>query len=220
MTRYYAVASGKVPGVYLTWNECRDQVIGIKGSRFKAFDSLEEANSFISAGGIIIEKDLITPPKVKSKRPRSDEKDIEPIELPKDWYLLKCDGGCRNPSLGAGGAVCWNDKMKIVFEEGILLTTPLKQTNNVSEYTGVLIGLRTALKHNVKKIRVQLDSKLIVQQVKGHWQINAEHLIPLYKEVKELQLQFEEFEIEHIRREFNTEADKICNVTMDKYQIE
>lgn len=223
--RYYAVVAGKVPGVYHTWNECREQVLNVKGARFKAFDTLEEANTFITNGGIInaTPEVNVKPPPVphKNKRLRSEQneaknQDSDTEKLPTGWYLLKCDGGCRNPSLGAGGAVLWNHEHKVIFEQGILLNDAV--TNNVAEYTGVLLGLRLALQHSVKKIRVQLDSKLIVMQVKGEWQINAEHLIPLYKQVKQLQSQFEEFSIEHCYRECNTIADAVCNKIMDQHQ--
>ena len=44
--RFYAVRVGKTPGVYTTWNECKEQTNGYPGAIFKAFDSEEEANQF------------------------------------------------------------------------------------------------------------------------------------------------------------------------------
>lgn len=45
---YYAVANGKTPGVYSTWDQCQDQTIGVVGAKYKKFESLESANSFIA----------------------------------------------------------------------------------------------------------------------------------------------------------------------------
>lgn len=44
--KFYAVAKGKRPGVYYTWEECLDQVRGQKGALFKSFPSLHEAQAF------------------------------------------------------------------------------------------------------------------------------------------------------------------------------
>ena len=46
--KYYAVARGRKPGVYLTWKECKEQVDGFSGAKFKSFSSCEEALGYIS----------------------------------------------------------------------------------------------------------------------------------------------------------------------------
>ncbi|KAL1918915.1 uncharacterized protein VTP21DRAFT_2296 [Calcarisporiella thermophila] len=48
---YYAVRSGRKPGIYSTWEECREQVDGYSGSRYKKFKILEEAKKFIEVAG-------------------------------------------------------------------------------------------------------------------------------------------------------------------------
>lgn len=45
---YYAIAVGKKTGIFTSWNECKDYVIGIKGSRYKKFKTKEECETFIS----------------------------------------------------------------------------------------------------------------------------------------------------------------------------
>jgi very-short-patch-repair endonuclease len=45
--KYYAVAVGRSSGVYMSWPEAEKQVKGYKGSVYKSFDSLEEANDFL-----------------------------------------------------------------------------------------------------------------------------------------------------------------------------
>jgi ribonuclease HI len=39
MTSHYAVAKGKTVGIFSTWNECQEQVKGIKGAVYKKFSS-------------------------------------------------------------------------------------------------------------------------------------------------------------------------------------
>ncbi len=45
---YYAVLTGRKPGIYKTWSECQKQVTGFKGARFKGFVTLTEAEYFMS----------------------------------------------------------------------------------------------------------------------------------------------------------------------------
>ena len=35
--KYYAVKNGKVPGIYMSWDECRENVSGYSGAEYKSF---------------------------------------------------------------------------------------------------------------------------------------------------------------------------------------
>ncbi len=45
--KYYAVAKGKTPGIYLTWNDCKAQVDGFSGAVYKGFATVQEAEEFV-----------------------------------------------------------------------------------------------------------------------------------------------------------------------------
>lgn len=45
--KYYAVKIGFVPGVYLTWGECQQNINGFSGAVYKSFDTQEEAEQFL-----------------------------------------------------------------------------------------------------------------------------------------------------------------------------
>lgn len=47
--KYYVVWHGKEPGIYLTWAECERQVKGVQGARYKAFPTMEAAQSAFEA---------------------------------------------------------------------------------------------------------------------------------------------------------------------------
>lgn len=49
-SRYYTVWTGHKPGVYSSWDECRAQVVGFKGARFKSFATREEAEQELMLG--------------------------------------------------------------------------------------------------------------------------------------------------------------------------
>ena len=46
-SKYYAVKKGKVPGIYLNWNDCKAMVDGYPGAVYKSFKTIEEAEKFI-----------------------------------------------------------------------------------------------------------------------------------------------------------------------------
>ena len=44
--KYYAVKQGRKPGVYETWDECKEQVDGYSGAIYKSFKSRIDAEEF------------------------------------------------------------------------------------------------------------------------------------------------------------------------------
>ena len=50
MGGYYAVRVGRRQGIYKSWSDCKEQVLGVSGAKFKKFNSLEEAQAFVDAG--------------------------------------------------------------------------------------------------------------------------------------------------------------------------
>ena len=46
--KYYAVRTGKQPGIYESWTECREQTHGFSGAVFKAFEDKEAAELFLN----------------------------------------------------------------------------------------------------------------------------------------------------------------------------
>ena len=48
--KYYAVRVGRKPGIYNTWDECKAQVDGFGGAKYKSFKSIAEAEDFINEG--------------------------------------------------------------------------------------------------------------------------------------------------------------------------
>lgn len=46
--KYYAVKQGKVPGVYLSWEDCKAQVHGYSGAIYKSFPTAEAAMAFVT----------------------------------------------------------------------------------------------------------------------------------------------------------------------------
>ncbi|XP_019426841.1 PREDICTED: uncharacterized protein LOC109335189 isoform X1 [Lupinus angustifolius] len=126
---------------------------------------------------------------------------------------LHFDGASKgNPGpAGAGAVLRAEDDSKVYrLREGVGI-----QTNNVAEYRGLILGLKQALKNGYKHIRVQGDSLLVCNQVQGKWKIKNQNMGILCNEAKELKNKFLSFQINHVLREFNSEADAQANLAVN-----
>ncbi len=88
-------------------------------------------------------------------------------------------------------------------------------TNNVAEYSGLLAALEYALEHNYRRLKVISDSELMARQITGRYKVKNPNLKVLYDRARALIAQFDAFRIEHVRREYNKEADRLANEAMD-----
>ena len=91
-----------------------------------------------------------------------------------------------------------------------------KATNNEAEYRALIRGLKCALERGHDDVIAQGDSELVVRQVRGQYNVGAENLIPLYEEARELVVEFDDFEIRHVRRSKNEGADDLANEALDE----
>ena len=129
--------------------------------------------------------------------------------------IIYTDGGARgNPGPAGCSAVLTQDGKTLCGIGKYLGET----TNNVAEYTGLLIALEKALEMQLKDVEVRMDSELIVKQMTGQYKVKNEGLIPLFQRAKTLSSRFSSFRIVHVRREMNKAADRLANKAMDARQ--
>jgi len=129
------------------------------------------------------------------------------------------DGASKgNP--GHSGAAYW---VKCGFSSGSKSYGGYKyigeQTNNVAEYSGLILGLRNLSKDCEQPIKIHGDSKLVIEQMKGKWKVKAPGLIPLWKEAQELVKDFENIEFIHIDRSLNSRADSLANIAVNTQSV-
>jgi ribonuclease HI len=128
--------------------------------------------------------------------------------------VLYADGACRgNPGPAGSGAALLDEEGRVVAEATRFLG---HGTNNVAEYTALIIGLEEARRHDVEDLEVRMDSKLVVEQMNGKWRVRDAKLIPLAIQARELFAQFRKKRIRHIPREENTIADLLANRAIDE----
>ena len=148
-------------------------------------------------------------PKIKITTEKKNARVFPELE-----YKLQFDGCSKsNPGIAGAGAVIYkfneeiNNKIQFVGNNS---------TNNVAEYTGLIIGLKLAIELGIKNIAVEGDSLLVIKQIKGEYKVKSENLINLYIEAKQLTTNFDYISFNHIYRENNKRADELSNLAITK----
>jgi ribonuclease HI len=128
--------------------------------------------------------------------------------------IVYSDGAARgNPGPAGAGAVLVDPAGTVVARLGRYLG---KQTNNVAEYEGLLLGLKHAKGLGYKEVEVRADSQLLVRQLKGEYAVRHAGLKPLHAEALRLLRTFDRFELKHVPREENALADEMSNRAIDE----
>jgi ribonuclease HI len=91
-------------------------------------------------------------------------------------------------------------------------------TNNVAEYLAVIEGLSAVGEWKPDRVEVFLDSKLVVEQLRGNYRVKNAALAPLHARATELLSTLPEVEIRHVERARNKGADALANRAIDEWQ--
>ena len=165
--KFYAVRSGREPGIYLTWGECDAQVNGYHNAEFQSFTRREDAERYLG---------IATPGKPVPAKPKPKEK--RQVELPMveatssespntrnglKQVTIYTDGACTgNPGPGGYGAVLLHGEHRKELSGGYRLTT-----NNRMEILGCIVALQT-LKDRCD-VTLHSDSKYVVNTMSKGW---------------------------------------------------
>jgi probable phosphoglycerate mutase len=127
-------------------------------------------------------------------------------------FRLTADGGSRgNPGPAGYGAVV-TENGKIVAELFDVIGTA---TNNVAEYSGLLAGLTHIHQLDPQAtIEVAMDSKLVVEQMSGRWQIKHADMRDLAKQCRSAH-DPSLVTYKWIPRDENSHADRLANKALD-----
>jgi ribonuclease H / adenosylcobalamin/alpha-ribazole phosphatase len=127
-------------------------------------------------------------------------------------FVISADGGSRgNPGPAAYGAVV-TENGKILHE---IYETIGIATNNVAEYNGLLAALRKVNEIDpTATVEALMDSKLVVEQMTGRWQIKHPDMRSLAKLVRDSHPQ-ELVSYKWIPRDQNSHADRLANKALD-----
>ncbi|WP_129768758.1 bifunctional RNase H/acid phosphatase [Streptomyces sp. L-9-10] len=128
--------------------------------------------------------------------------------------IVEADGGSRgNPGPAGYGAVVLDGPTGEPLAEAAEYIGVA--TNNVAEYKGLIAGLKAAKALDpAAAVRVRMDSKLVVEQMSGRWQIKHPDMRPLAAEAARI-FPAGQVTFEWIPRERNKHADRLANEAMD-----
>jgi ribonuclease HI len=129
-------------------------------------------------------------------------------------YFIQADGACRgNPGESGIGAVITDARGRTIKELKYFLGMA---TNNVAEYRAAILALQKALELGAGSVTLQLDSELVVRQLRGEYKVREGHLKLLHREALDILSRFSEYHIHHVPREENRRADQLANEAIDQ----
>lgn len=150
--RFYVVWNGLTPGIYKSWDECQEQIKGVKQALYKSFDTLEEAERAYSSSP----KDYIGQ---GNKEKTKATPDNYPAEIIRN--ALAVDAACSgNPGMMEYRGVY------IGTGEEIFHFGPMFGTNNIGEFLAIVHGV-ALLKQRGIDLPIYSDSRNALIWVKS-----------------------------------------------------
>ncbi|PJF16809.1 hypothetical protein PSACC_03389 [Paramicrosporidium saccamoebae] len=132
---YYAVQSGRNPGVYSTWDECRENVNGYPRARHAKFSTRQEAEAFVR------------------------QSSVQPSESQSENFVVYTDGACTgNGQRGAQAGYGVHCPSRPDLDRSGALSNSEPQTNQRAELTAILEGLR-ATRDVEAPVEIRTDSR-------------------------------------------------------------
>lgn len=128
--------------------------------------------------------------------------------------LAHIDGGARgNPGdAGYGVYLTLTGGEEVAEVWGFLGT----RTNNFAEYVALLAALTYAVRAGAGSLTVRSDSELLVRQLHGIYKVKHPGLQVLHRRARALIGRLPGFQVSHVRREQNKDADRLANRAMDE----
>ncbi|CAO2829084.1 unnamed protein product [Amaranthus hypochondriacus] len=124
--------------------------------------------------------------------------------------ILHFDGASKgNPGPAGAGVVLRTLDGALIcrLRQGLGSTT-----NNAAEYHAIILGLKKALEMGYTSIKAMGDSKLVCMQLQGLWKVKHQKMSELHEEAMKLKQQLSSFEITHVLRHLNSDADAEANL--------
>lgn len=129
-------------------------------------------------------------------------------------FRLFTDGGARGNPGSAGISFVLYDPKGLILEQGQKFIG--RSTNNVAEYSALILGLEKSLENKIARLDCFSDSELVVRQMVGEYRVKDLNLRELFLKAKSLLPEFEAISFTSIPRGQNRLADKLVNEVIDR----
>ena len=138
---------------------------------------------------------------------------IVSIQCSTPWEMY-VDGVANQRGSGMGLVLVSPEKITLKKS----LTLGFSATNNEAEYEALLTGMMMVQKMGGKKVKIYLDSKLVVGQVRGELEARDPRMQEYLSQVRSMQTKFEVFDVSHVPRGRNTYADSLATLATSSTQ--
>lgn len=205
--KYYAVKVGKVPGIYRTWDDCKNVVNGFPGAIYKSFTNIEDAERF--AFGDSVGKDN------KKENKKENKKDNNEIISDLTCATYSFVDGSFNVNTGVygyGGFLVHNGQKYIIKGSGN--DPEMASMRNVAgEILGCMEAVKLAISMGIKEIDIFYDYMGIEMWADGAWKRNKAGTMFYYDFMQEaktkIKINFKKVK-GHSGIDGNEEADQIA----------
>ena len=188
--KFYAVRTGKTPGVYLTWDECRANVHGVAGAVYKSFPTREEAEAFVSG----------------------DSASAKSAEEPEVYAFVDGSFHAATGVYGYGGFLVVNGQKYLLQGSGN--DPEMVSMRNVSgEILGSMAAIQKALELGCPELTIYYDYMGIQMWAEGAWKRNLPGTIAYYEYVHSIRDRIRLHFVKvkgHSGVEGNEEADRLA----------
>lgn len=140
---------------------------------------------------------------------REDRSTSPGSEAPDGW-VMHFGGAFAHQGTGAGAVLISPTQDKLYYAVQLFFQHDEKVSNNITEYEGLIAGLKAAAALGVKGLTVRGDSQLLVNFSNKVYEPKDEHMEAHLVEVRKMEKQFSGLELQHVPRGTNKEADNIA----------
>jgi ribonuclease HI len=134
------------------------------------------------------------------------------------------DGACQSTRVGRVAAYGFTVQGGGLHGEEHGLCVPPnhdRATNNVAEYTAAIRALEWLVRERYAgDVEVVGDSQLVVRQMTGEYQVEAEHLRAYHDWLVQLARRFRSVEFRWVPREENRRADELSKLAIEEAKVE
>lgn len=159
--KFYAVKNGRKTGIFLTWNECKEQINGFSSAVYKSFLTREEAENYLAAG----EKEKENLPTVSSGEvPDSSERAIAYV-----------DGSYKKATkeFSCGAVLFWHGKA-LKFSKKFDDPAMASMRNVAGEIMGSVSVINYCLRNDIPEIVIFHDYEGVARWANGEWKANLD----------------------------------------------
>lgn len=200
--------------IFESWDQCKREVTGAKGVKFKGFSTREEAEGFIRMHGHELPGEKVSVPEVHHKEKQN------PVKSPLDEVVIYVDGSFElTTHRYAYGMVVVHEGEEI-HEESEALKSEFSAMRNVAgEVLGAMKAMTYAKNHGYRNLMLYFDYQGIESWALGTWKRNnalTQGYHEFYKEMKNhLKVRFVKVK-GHSGDRFNDRADEVAKAAFLK----